>query len=506
MADMSEHDVIIVGSGLGGLITGALLAKKENMKVLVLEQGAEIGGRMLSFGGPHGQYSAKEFLRLLSECAGVRVVCSDPPLEEIIEKGIFRDSIIDTGWHGPNGGARSRMSIIAKALGKSFKFLPQVGVAYYEDGRWASVSDMMESWPKASIEEKNRVARERLAISIEEAAEWDHVDLESFLKSRTDDKIVQDHYLSLARYNFGVNDMSRVSAGMWINVNNLSSNLGLNIFVGGATGPFEGGAKHVTNVFAEVIEENGGEIRTRAKVKEVIIEKYRAVGVVVEQDGKTTTIQAPKIVSNIPMDKVFDIIAEEHFPQDLRQRCKNVFPLSGHLGHIKVRRLLETEMPKAFFMAQHLPGIELGGAEPLFSFEQTSAIDPSRILDGGGHLISTWVAVSYRDPDEVHDRELMLKVSEAVMAFFRKQYPQFDEILESYFFVTGDRCSITYAPGHVGDRLPPVQHPLIRNLFFTGDTVKQWDGGMNGAAQGGINCASAVAGKDFRTLLPPTMR
>jgi phytoene dehydrogenase-like protein len=33
---MSEPDVLIIGAGMGGLITGAILAKEEGMKVLVL--------------------------------------------------------------------------------------------------------------------------------------------------------------------------------------------------------------------------------------------------------------------------------------------------------------------------------------------------------------------------------------------------------------------------------------------------------------------------------------
>lgn len=58
------------------------------------------------------------------------------------------------------------------------------------------------------------------------------------------------------------------------------------------------------------------------------------------------------------------------------------------------------------------------------------------------------------------------------------------------------------APGIGGDRRPPVQHPLVANLFFTGDTVTQTDVGTNGAAHGAILCANAVSGRDFLPLLP----
>ena len=62
---MYQPDVVIVGAGMGGLITGALLAKFDRRRVLVLEKEAEIGGRVMSYGGPHGSYSEKDFRKLL---------------------------------------------------------------------------------------------------------------------------------------------------------------------------------------------------------------------------------------------------------------------------------------------------------------------------------------------------------------------------------------------------------------------------------------------------------
>ena len=41
-------DVIIVGAGMGGLITGAILAKN-GLRTLVLEKRSRIGGRAMSF-------------------------------------------------------------------------------------------------------------------------------------------------------------------------------------------------------------------------------------------------------------------------------------------------------------------------------------------------------------------------------------------------------------------------------------------------------------------------
>ena len=43
-----KYDILIVGSGLGGLVSAALLSK-EGMRVLVLEQNQQFGGNLQTF-------------------------------------------------------------------------------------------------------------------------------------------------------------------------------------------------------------------------------------------------------------------------------------------------------------------------------------------------------------------------------------------------------------------------------------------------------------------------
>ena len=504
---MNEPDVLIIGAGMGGLITGAILAKEEGMKVLVLEKESVIGGRALSLGGVHGTYSEEEYRRLLGGSAGMWIVRSEPTVAEIIDRGLFTDHIIDCGWHSMSGGARCRYALLAKLLGKNLSVSPAVGMGFWNDGKWVQLNDIFKGWPKESARERDHVARTHFALSAEEASEYDHINLEQYLMAKTEDQNVRDYFSTLAKYQFGMNEPKRMSAGEWIKMQNYNQSTGLDMMQGGGTGSVSGGIKMIANVFAEIIRENGGEIRTSAKVKEVIIKGYKAKGAVVEQNGKTLKIEALAIVSNLPMNKVFDIVPKSYFPEELSQRIDNIFTVPGLLGILKVSDILEQLTPKSQFVVDQLTGPELLGGLPAFLFEQTSIIDPSRIVKGNSHIIQTWIGLSPKDPDELHDKKLLERLCEAKLSFFRKQYRGFDDVLEWYIMLAADRVyGISPTPGLAGDRRPPVKHPLVKNLYFTGDTVTQWDVGSNGTTHGAIICASSVARKDYLKMLPPYMR
>jgi phytoene dehydrogenase-like protein len=508
---VEQRDVVIVGAGMGGLITGALLAKYAGRRVLVLEKEAEIGGRTMSYGGPHGSFTEKEYRRLLQGASGVHIVTSDPSIEEIIEKqGLFENYIIDSGWHGVSAGSRNRFSVLAKAMGKSLPTANQVGLLVRQDGEFVELSETVKTWPAESVRERSRVASERLRISMAETAAYDHVDIQTYLESVTTDQRVRDYYGVLGKFQMCVNDQRDASAGEWMRCNNMTSATGAHLTQGGGMGDVSGGFKNICIAFAEIISENGGEIVTDAKVTRVLIENYRATGVEVQygrHDRTTETIRANTVISNLPMDTIHRIVPKEHFPREFCERIAHLQPITGILGHICTREPLETKWPKGLFLTDLPNAPKVRGGTPLFSYEQTSVIDPVRVINGDNVLTQSWLALWCRDPDEAHDRPLVDALVEAQLAFFREQYPNFDDVLEWYIFVIADRVyGVAPTPGYIGDRRPTVRHPVIPNLFFTGDTVTQTDVGTSGAAHGGILCANAVSGQNFLTLLPEFMR
>jgi monoamine oxidase len=508
---MARKQVVVIGAGMGGMITAALLAREADMDVLVLEKEQVIGGRTMSFGGHHGQYSEKEYKQILRGASSVHVLASSPSVKEIIEDhDLFNTWIIDAGWHGVSSGNRSRYSTLAKALGKRLPCAPQVGLAYYEDNEFWELTEVVGRWSPEDKAERNRVAAHRLSISNEESHALDHVSLKAYLESISPNQAVREYYGTLSKFQAGINDAADVSAGEWIRVNNITSSTGSHLTSGGGMGDVAGGFRNITLVFAAIAEEAGAEIRTAAKVTEVTFDDHRATGVKVDygrHDRRRETIEADVVISSLPIYDVYSIIGEQHFPADWRERIAKLQPLPGILGNLVVSELLETRWPKGMFVVNHLPGVEMRGGEPAYGYEQTSEIDPGRRLKGDSHLLQTWVGLWHRDPDEYHDTDLQHRLVDAQLDFMRKAYPQFDDVLEWYIFVVAERVyGLNAQPGLVGDRKIPVRHPLISNLYFTGDTVESTDYGTACAAHAAMICASAVSGQDHRKLLPEMMR
>ena len=88
-----KYDVIVIGSGVGGMGSAALLAKDFNQKVLVLEKSPFIGGRTLSFVGNGDKMTVdgqevdvngfKQFWEMNSTWAFT--AAETPTLEEVFE-------------------------------------------------------------------------------------------------------------------------------------------------------------------------------------------------------------------------------------------------------------------------------------------------------------------------------------------------------------------------------------------------------------------------------------
>ncbi|WCT05782.1 phytoene desaturase family protein [Rhodococcus qingshengii] len=509
----TQPDVIIVGAGLGGLISGALLAKLEGKRVLVLERNPDIGGKVMSYGYPHNpDLTESEYRTSLAACGHSKIVYSEPEFSSIVDDhGLFKNWIVDTGWHQMSLGPRNRFSQLATALGKKIDVSPTKGFHYFEDGKYKQLSEIAAGWPKESQDERRRVAQFTSRISVERSHDYDHIDYHAFLESVTSDRRVIDYYGLMGCYSAGLNDPATVSAGEIIRVNNMNNMAGTHFQKGGGGGVVTGGFKNAATVFADVILENDGEIRTSSPVREILVEGNTAVGVRFrDENGEDSEIRAETIINNVPIRHLGRVLDSKHWPLDYQQRIDTQFPLAGLLGFIGLKEPIEKGDGRAGnYNIRRLPGTEdlgvIGGAS-IFSFEQTSEADPSRAPEGKC-LLNTWISLypeSPFGPSEINNDELIQTLIERIYDFFRAQYPQWDDVYEwGYFTRAKDMYGLSISPGQLGDRRLPVKHPTVRNLFHTGDTTEQWGIATDGVGHGATLTVGAVTGKDYTQLLAP---
>ena len=497
----NNYDAIIIGAGLGGLITGAILAKLEGMKVLVLEKEETIGGKLFTF--EHYEGDEKTFLKKLYTHSRSRLVDSSSDFSEMIGNKTFSKYIIEGGWHSFINSDRSRQSFIAQALGENLKVFGNEGFRLYGEDKWEELRYLQRNWTKEDFQEGKVVSREMNLMSKEEAEEYDNIDLESFLRSRTTSQNVINFHLWLAGWEVGTNNPKNISAGEHIKVISMVHCAGKDFTNGGGGQPL-GGHLEVARLFAKVIEENGGTIRVSTPVEELVIENYKATGVKTA-DG---IIKASKIICNVPMWRAIKLIGSEYFPDEFLKRSEDMEPCGGILGWISTKRPLDPDY-RGLYILPVLPGCKKSDGftgDVLFSFEDVATYDKSRAPEGEG-LMPIWAAMDIKNPDEIHNKELIDKIVKGIFTFMRKEYPDFDELLNWYIVTACEELySVASKPGMVGNLRMPTKSPLVKNLFFTGDGTQQWSFGQSGAAGGAVNCASAVTGKDCSVILPFFMR
>ena len=101
----------------------------------------------------------------------------------------------------------------------------------------------------------------------------------------------------------------------------------------GAWGLARGGMGAISNAIAGALREHGGEIRTEAGVRQVLVKNRKASGVVLENGDE---LNARIVVSNLDAKRTFTrIMAAEDLPEGIRDKARN-FKIRGSSGKVNV--------------------------------------------------------------------------------------------------------------------------------------------------------------------------
>ncbi len=318
---IQNWDAIVIGSGLGGLSCAAYLCAG-GKRTLVLEAHYVAGGNSQVFRRSirGREYEFDVGLHYIGECGPDGLISGILRGVGLAERVVFRP--MDRDGHStlvfpdfrfkvPSGWDRYRDRILEKfpeereSLGRVIDILQEVSAA----GRLLQNRD----------------------IQMDEVAEKTPIFMEWGLRPVTD--LFKEHNLSMEASAVLLGEQGDYAVRPSKTPVVLAAGLH-DHYMRGAFYP-EGGGQVIAARLIEAIRAYGGEVRTRAKVKQVRVENGRVAGVILEKGDES--INAPIVVSNADLKRtVSDLVGEEHFNPDTVEKIRAyrmAFPLFGvYLG------------------------------------------------------------------------------------------------------------------------------------------------------------------------------
>jgi len=271
---MRQYDSVVIGGGVAGVAIGALLAKR-GYKPVLLEKDSYLGGRSSTFN--------------------------------------YQGYFIDTGSHQVASYSSSGMKALFDEVGaKELELVPvRPSIMKYNlaTGEYKKASSK-ESLGEAAHADFKKLVSTIASMSKEEIDSYHDITAEEWLLKRVENKSLLDFFRRITGFaGVGVDELS---CGAFLETLNNSFNAELGIGY-----PKKGGIKAFIDALAEAIIKHGGEIITGVHVDRVKVNGDTVKGIVgrkIESGGLMSCevdIDAPVIVSAIPVTHIFSIIPRE---------------------------------------------------------------------------------------------------------------------------------------------------------------------------------------------------
>lgn len=294
-----DYDAVIIGAGIGGLTGGAFLAKN-GLKVLLLEQSLIDGGYCHSFTRKRFEFDAA--IRYIGACGPGQDV-------NLILKGLGLDGQIEFLEINPDG--------YDKLIFPDFTVDVPKGAAAYRER-------LKQLFPKEAegIDSYFNVVEAMWTEIRKPAPDWS-----SPLLASWGDKTLKD----LLTTSIKDPKLAAVLAGQNFNyalppsqVSLIAHSRVIMHYLQGAYFP-KGGCQTIPNGLLKVIKANEGEIRTRTRVKRIVIENNKAVGVVLQKGDEE--IRAKLVISNADAKETFlELVGTQNLSPDFSRRIVELKP------------------------------------------------------------------------------------------------------------------------------------------------------------------------------------
>lgn len=524
-----KFDTIVIGAGVAGMATAALLTKDFGQKVLVLERAPFIGGRTLSFVGKGDkvvadgiEMDARSFRKSLPLASCYLGKCT-PDIETIFAQGLLDGRTFEAGGHGLFWGNKSRVTCVMQHLGETVNFPLNQGLGFIE---WQGEGDNRQGkpgkahqvkkgkpYPWMSAEGYQKTMEQLWSMSrttFEDMAGLMTTSLQDWLDARDMHPEAYDYIKVLAASQTAQAEPAMTPAGDFLGYMSIAGDIGMNLVTGSVATCDSPGTIAIPQAMEKVCLEHGGQVLRNANVLEVLIENGKATGVSYKLGEERRTALADRVVCTIPPKYIFKVLPEEHFPADWVDLLKQDFWGAGLLtGWAGAKKSFLGDIgidPRSFV---YMPGVirdegYIGCVDMVIC--EFTAWDNHAAKRGpeGKHdfLFSTALTdEEMRNPDKVN------RVIDLCENWARATFPDWDENVDFIIWTPGPEAYGLWRP--VGTKRPDTKSPYVEGLYFAGDQYgeRMWGGGVDGASLSAVLCVDKIMHANLEEeIFPPFHR
>ncbi len=476
----TDYEVIVIGSGPGGLACATLLQKR-GTKTLLVEKATHLGGKMVSIDKdgwaydlfPHGQV----------------------PMRGSAFEDVFTELGVYDEW-APALEPDDPRDIITLAYRRhewdEYRTVTQKQAM-------ADPEPFFRLW-QATEDEKGKtiaIMTEMATISDEEIAELDGITMKEWLDAR-DTPAPLYNYMGFHANASLAEPLDLVAASEQMTIMR-------QIMLQGGGGQYKGGFGMLTTVMAREFERNGGTILTGAKVEKINVDNGAVTGV----ETKKGTFTAPVVVSSAGIHPtVLKLVGEEHFDRSYVDYVKGLVPgwSFTSVRYFLSKPVMDTAMyvvwsDDSWLDTERFRHQKEGGEpdEVILFMVNHSFYDKNAAPEGKQVLVSGTVCSSNPEAEEIEglwkcmDRQMQELFPDIWEATERKEYNGPREISnltrDSVLPGQGGECvGLAQIVGQCGS-MKPKSETSIRGLYLAGADAGAAGMGTHQAALSGIEVA-----------------
>ena len=496
-AARDRYDAIVIGSGLGGLTSAALLARA-GRSVLVVERHDRPGGYAHAF--RRRGYRFDSAVHLVSGCEPVPFEGGGVLHDLLSELGVRDrcdfvrvDPCYRVEWPGTTLDAPCDLDRFAEAHAERFPNEAKGIRGFLEDclqirGEASRAEEQAGAGPLARPERYPLLLRYRRAT------------LAQVLEARVEDPAARAALAALWPY-LGL-PPSRVSFLYFATM--------LTSYVADGAYYCRGSFQAFADALVAAAVGAGGELLLRAPVRRILVEQDRAVGVLLENGQR---VRAPVVISNADARQTIEeLCGAEHFPARYVARL-HAAPRSTSAFVVYAATSLDlaaADLAHETFVyrgpdheAAHASGID--GEPNWYSITVPTLVDPS-LAPPGQHLLvlTTLVAAqqsaSWRDLKAPRTEALLRRAERrlpGLRASLRLAEAATPRTMERYTRNSGGAIyGFDVTPAQVGPGRLDNKTPLA-GLYLAGHWTRP-GGGVAGVVRSGLRTAGLVLGEDPR--------